>query len=155
MRCRRRSWRDRCRKAALGRRARSEDARIGAQNFAIEFFELKIAGNVGAKRADGVRESGGAKAGMKFLGDRAAADHFAAFENERLEAAFGEIKRGDECVVAAADDNYALSDGHGQFLLPFEREASVFFHSFKMTWLAMRPGAPMMPPPGCVAEPHI
>jgi hypothetical protein len=51
---------------------------------------------------------------MKFLGDGAAADHFAAFEDERLEAAFSEIKSGDESVVPAADENYALSEGHGQ-----------------------------------------
>ncbi len=46
---------------------------------------------------------------MKFLSDGAAANHFAAFEDQRLKAARGEIKRGDECVVAAADENYALS----------------------------------------------
>ena len=51
---------------------------------------------------------------MKFFGDGAAADHFAAFENQGLESALGEIKRGDECVVTAADENYALSDGHVQ-----------------------------------------
>ena len=91
---------------------------------------------------------------MKFLGDGAAADHFAAFQNERLEAALGEIKRGDERVVTAADEHYALSDGHGQFAR-LRAGASDSFQSLRMTWLAMRPGAPMMPPPGCVAEPHI
>ena len=29
------------------------------------------------------------------------------------------------------------------------------FHSFRITWLAIRPGAAMIPPPGCVAEPHM
>jgi hypothetical protein len=62
-----------------------------------------------------VRESGSTKAGMKFLGDRAAANDFAALQNERLEAAFRQVKRGDECVVTTADDDYALSDRHGQF----------------------------------------
>jgi hypothetical protein len=74
--------------------------------------KLQIAGNVGAKRANGVRKCGSAEAGMKFLGDGAATNHFAAFENERLETALGEIERGDESVVAAADESYALSDGH-------------------------------------------
>jgi len=46
---------------------------------------------------------------MKFLGDGAAADHFAAFEDERFEAAFGEIKSGDESVVPTPDENNALS----------------------------------------------
>jgi hypothetical protein len=49
---------------------------------------------------------------MKFLGDGAAADHFTAFKNERFETAFCEIERGDEGIVAAADESYALSDGH-------------------------------------------
>ena len=84
---------------------------------------------------------------MKFFCDRAAADDIAAFENQRLEPALGQIKRGDECVVTTTNENYALSDGHGQF--------AAFFHSFRITWLAMRPFAPMIPPPGCVAEPHI
>jgi hypothetical protein len=51
---------------------------------------------------------------MKLFGDGAAADHFAAFEDQRFEAASGEIKSGDESVVAAADENYALSKRHGQ-----------------------------------------
>jgi hypothetical protein len=75
-------------------------------------MELEIASNVGTNRANGVRKSGGAEAGMKFLGDGAAADHFTAFKNERLETAFCEIERGDEGIVAAADESYALSDGH-------------------------------------------
>src|SRR6202035_5374582 len=130
------------------------------------------------KRANGVRERRGAKAGMKFFGDGAAADKFPAFEDEWLEAASGEIKGGDERVGTAADEHYALSEGHGQFfsadeeagtstacaaewelpeeLAAFERvDLKPLLQSLRMTWLAMRPGAPMMPPPGCVAEPHI
>ena len=49
---------------------------------------------------------------MKFLGDRATTNHFTAFENDRLETALCEIERGNKSVVAAADDSYALSDGH-------------------------------------------
>jgi hypothetical protein len=52
---------------------------------------------------------------MKFLGDRAAANDFTALQNERLEATFRQVKPGDECVVTAANDDYALSDRHGQF----------------------------------------
>src|SRR5580700_3666317 len=134
---------------AIGRG--SEHTRIGAENFAIEFVEVEIAGNVRAKRAYGVRKCGSVEAGMEFFRDGAAANHFAAFENKRLESALCEIKRGDESVVAAADESYALSDGHDQFLLPLERAAFDFFQSLRITWLAMRPGAPMMPPPGWVA----
>src|SRR5580704_2607518 len=79
---------------AIGRG--SEDARIGAENFAIEFVEVEIPGNVRSKRAYGVRKCGSVEAGMEFFRDSAAANHLAAFENKRLEAAFGEIERGDE-----------------------------------------------------------
>src|SRR6266478_705094 len=72
-----------------------EDTRIGAQDLAIEFLELEVAGDVSAKRAEGVREIGRAEARMKFLSDGAAADYFAALEKERLEPALREIERGD------------------------------------------------------------
>jgi len=81
---RRRFWRRRCRKGAPCRQASSKDARIGIENFTIEIIELQIACDIGAQRTERVRESGGAEAGMKFLGDGATADHFAAFEDEGL-----------------------------------------------------------------------
>src|SRR4029077_13855191 len=143
-------------------RCRSENAGIGVKNLAIEFFDLHVASDVGAKRAEGVRESGRVEAGMEFFGNGTAAGEFAAFENQRLEPAPGQIECSDECVVPAADENYALTDGHDQFaalarapddFVTYAREAGD--HCLRMTWLAMRPLAPMMPPPGCVAEPHI
>jgi hypothetical protein len=90
----------------------SEDAGIGAKNLAIEFMKLEVTGNVRAKRADGVGKSGSAETVVKFLGDGAAADHFASFEYEGLESALCEIERGYKGVVAAADNSDALSDGH-------------------------------------------
>src|SRR5260370_123534 len=147
---------------SVGRRR--EDARGGIENFATKFFDLHVARDLCAKRAECMGKRGGLEAGMKFLGDGAAADHFAAFEDEGLEAALGEIKSGDKGVVAAADESHALSKRHGQLAafaaaaeeLDFvQRAREASDHSFKMTWLAMRPLAPMMPPPGCVAEPHI
>ena len=100
-------------RAAVGRRG--EDARIGIEDLPILLVEAHVARDVGAERADGVRKCRGAIAGVKFFGDGAAADNFASFENDGFEAALGEIKSGDECVVTTADDDYALSDGHVQF----------------------------------------
>jgi hypothetical protein len=71
----------------------------------------------------------------------------AAFQHYRPEPALRQIIRGDQRVVTTPDEHNFLSDGHGQF--------AAFFHSFRMTWLAILPLAPMMPPPGCVAEPHM
>src|ERR1700689_69323 len=195
-------------RATVGRR--SEDARIGIKDLQILLVEAHVARDVGAKRTDGVRERRGAIARVKFFGDGTAADDFAAFKNDGFESALCEIESGDECVVTAADDDYALSDGHVQFfslsgamvesdgalatssavsgtslkesvragsscfaagagtggavatagsggaacwwgLAPldaagFERSPGDpppdFFHSLRMTWLAMRPGGP-------------
>ncbi len=150
---------------AIGRRG--EDTRAGIEDFATQLFDLHVPRDFCAKRAKGMGKRGGLEAGMKFLGDGATTDHFAAFEDEGLEATFGEIKSGDESVVTAADKNHALSKRHGQLAafaavvvaaeeLDFvQRAREASDHSFKMTWLAMRPLAPMMPPPGWVAEPHI
>src|SRR5262249_32048550 len=180
-------------RAAAGRERK--ESRIRMQHMAVEFFELHVCGNIGAERADGVRESGSAEAGRKFLGDCAAADNFAALKHHWAEAALGQVESGDERIVTAADEDYALADGHGQLfsanfssagacdgatgLTPevaedgvaafcgppfwseplrasFERaDLKPLLQSFKMTWLAMRPGAPMRPRPGCVAEPHM
>src|SRR4030095_12505351 len=95
---------------------------------------------------------------MKFLGHRSAADHFATLEHHRLETAFRQIKCGDQTVVATADDHYFLPKWHLQF--PARARELVLiseapFHSFRITWLAMRPGAAIIPPPGCVADPHM
>ena len=64
---------------------RSENARIGAQNLAIELVKLQVARYIGSKRTESVRKSRGAEAGMKLLGIALAANYFPAFENDRLE----------------------------------------------------------------------
>ncbi len=139
-------------------RRRREDARIRLQDFAVEGFELHVERNVRTERTERVCERGSVETGMKFLSDGAAADHFAAFEDQGLEAALGEIESGNESVVTAADKSHALSERHSQSAafdaVAVEREEPPF-HPLRITWLAMRPLAPMMPPPGCVAEPHI
>src|SRR5260370_1037473 len=127
-----------------------EEARIGMEHVALELLELHVHGDIGAERADGVREGGSAKAGVKFLGDGAAADeHYALSDGHgqifSTEAGCGWVMAAGG-AVGCADEDFA----------EFERaERKPLLQSFRMTWLAMRPGAPMMPPPGCVAEPHI
>ena len=140
-------------KQSFAVRRRGKDAGIRKKNLAVELFDLHIPCDIGAQRPERVRQRGSAKAGMKFFRDGAAAHHFTAFENQRLEAALGQIESGDERVVASADKHDPLSQWHDQ-LAAFERDAPDF-QFFRMTWLANRPFAPMMPPPGCVHEPHI
>ena len=84
---------------------------------------------------------------MKFLGDRRAAGLRAAFEHQRLESGFGQIEGGDQAVVAAADDDDVALVARPFYAAPLM--------SFRISSAARRPFAPMMPPPGCVADPHM
>src|SRR5215471_18929520 len=117
-----------------------------------------------------MRQSRDAESSVKLLSHGAAANHLAALQHNRLESAFGEVERGDQSIVTTADYRYLLSERHRQFLACADRELVTFareeflppapdadppFQSFRITWLAMRPGAAMIPPPGCVADPHI
>ena len=83
---------------------------------------------------------------MEFFGDGCSADLRSAFEHQRLEARLRQIEGGDQSVVTAADDDdVALSRPW------LGRSLDVFQNSSA----ARRPVAPMMPPPGCVADPHM
>ena len=128
-------------------RGRRKDARVGPEYFQLVAFKAHFAGNVFAQRPQRVRKRRGIKPRMKFLCDRTSADHFAAFEHDGPKPASCQVKRGDQRVVTSPDDHHFLSDGHVQF--------AAFFHSLRITWLAIRPLAPMIPPPGWVADPHI
>lgn len=83
------------------------------------------------------------EAGMEFFSDCRAPDSRASFEDERLVARACEIEGGDQRVLSGSDDDDALSQSQ------FARR------SLRISSAASRPGAPMIPPPGCVAEPHI
>src|SRR5438132_2548007 len=82
---------------------------------------------------------------MEFFGEGSAICRVAAVEDNRLVAGFGEIKRGDQAIVSGGDDHHR-GLGH-QTRPPFQ--------SLRTCRAASRPGAPIMPPPGCVAEPHM
>src|SRR5207248_6636098 len=92
-----------------------------------------------------MRQRGTLEAGMKFFGHGSAAYCLATLEYDGFVAGFGEIKRGDQAVVSGADDHHRVL--RHQMRPPFQ--------SLRICCAASRPGAPMMPPPGCVAEPHI
>ena len=50
---------------------------------------------------------------MKFISDRSPADLISTFENQWLESRFGQVKRGDQPVVPAADDDNVAPAGVG------------------------------------------
>ena len=70
-----------------------------------------------------------------------AADALAALEDDDAAAGPGERGCADEAVVATAGDDHVVAHCR-----PRARRCSS---------AAIRPGAPIRPPPGCAADPHI
>ena len=73
-----------------------------------------------------------------------AAGNIAAFENQRSESGLCQIESSYQTIVSATDDDDAPRFACHQR-----------FHDVSIVFAAFSPGAPMMPPPGCVADPHI
>ena len=97
---------------------------------------------------------------MEFGGRGGAAEPVALLDEQRLEAGFGQIERGDEGVVAGADEDDFAGSGQGMSSAEDLSLENIlgnrpFLKSSRMASAPRRPGAPMMPPPGCVAEPHM
>ena len=109
-------------------------------------LQLHVAHHAGQNRPRGMRQRRTAKAGMKFISHRRAANLRVALDHQRFVSRLGQIKRRDQPIVTAAnDDDVALR--------PHSYAAPLM--SFRISSAARRPFAPMMPPPGCVADPHI
>src|SRR5215813_15366421 len=100
-----------------------------------------------------MRQSRNAESPMELLRHGAAANHLAAFQHDRLESAFSEIEGSDQSIVTTADNHYLLPERHGQFpacaargtvafareeFFPSAPDGDPPFHSFKITWLAIR-----------------
>ena len=84
---------------------RRENASGGFEELDAVAGELHVFDDGGSERAvDGV-EDGGAKAGMEFFGDGGAADGRALLQHERFVSGTGEVKRGNEGILAGADDD--------------------------------------------------
>ena len=108
----------------------------------------EIANDVIAKAANAVGDRR-AHAGRDLLGREQTACTSAPLEDERPEPRFREVRGRDQTVVAASDDDRVVS-------LPCHAQAAFLARSERRTCsAARRPEAPMIPPPGCVAEPHI
>ena len=77
------------------------------------FGQVQLADDLGPEQADDVREDREAEAREDLLGHRGAAEDVALLEDERLEAGPREVRRADQAVVAAADDDRVVALGQG------------------------------------------
>ena len=95
-------------------------------------------------RVDGhrVRQGRQLKARRDSGVDRTAAHDTRRLEHDDPPARARQIRGRDQAVVAASDNDDVVARHYD--LPPFSTASAAF-----------RPGAPMMPPPGCVADPHI
>ena len=76
-------------------------------------LQLHVADDVGPQRSGRVGKRGTTKAGMKFFCDGSAAGLRAALQHQRFVSSFGEVKGGDQPVVAAADDDDVAATASG------------------------------------------
>ena len=89
----------------------------------------------------------------------AAADRWLPFEDERLPSSLGQIGRAGEPVDSRANHDCVVRlIRHQTFANAPARPALPALPALpclEIRIAALRPGAPMMPPPGCVADPHM
>ena len=113
--------------------------------------EPEVAHDLGAQTSHAVGGNRRAHARSDLLGRQQTAGAAAALENERPQPRLRQVRRRDQAVVAGAHDDRVVS------LPRHERPQTAFpSRSERRTWsAARRPDAPMIPPPGCVAAPHI
>src|ERR1700751_4267207 len=126
-------------------RIQRDHAGFGMDQLQAVLLELHVADHVRRNRSRSVRERRAAEARVKFFGNGCAAGLRAAFEHQRLESGLREIEGGDHPVLTATDNDDVALLGHH----------AAPFASLRISSAESRPGAPMMPPPGCVADPHM
>ena len=112
--------------------------------------QAKVADDRGAQPADILDD--GRRLGPHARSPRGddAPQPVAAFEDQDAEARLRQVGARYQAVVSSADDHRVVSRGTVRHAALRDRRAD-----FMACMAAILPGAPMIPPPGCVAEPHI
>ncbi len=116
--------------------------------------ELELLDDRAAEPADGVGDPR-CREPRCDLGSAQDPAHLAgSLEDRHPPAVLREVGGCDEPVVAGADhDDVGPWSGHAYAALPLSPRLPL--RPFSTSSAAIRPGAPMMPPPGWVADPHI
>ena len=83
---------------------RKEGGILGVDAVA-EALQFQVAHDLFLHQAGEVGGGGDAISGPDFFGDGASADQLARFEDDHAAAGAGQIRRGDQSVVAAADND--------------------------------------------------
>src|SRR5688572_22909134 len=112
-------------------------------------FELKFFDHIAPDWPGGVgqRRDGEARRQLALRG--AATDAGALLDHNGAQATLRQPRRTGEPIDAAADYDRIVA------AMRSRRHLWHQWPSFRMRSAAFLPGAPMMPPPGCVADPHM
>jgi hypothetical protein len=126
---------------------RREHPHLGLDRHEALPHQSEIVDHGPSQAADGVHDPGGSETRRELDRVEDPACPVASLEAETLPAGLRQVRRRHEAVVARPDDHGVVSRRHAT--LPFPERAP------RSSSAAIRPGAPMIPPPGWVAEPHI
>ena len=125
-------------------RIQSQDANFRTDHRKSAFLKLQFARNApeqGTGRMGNCRTS---KSGRQLLGDCRSANDSPALQYQRSKPGPGQIACGHQTVMPSTNHDDGLSLARHYRL-----------QSLKIFRAAFSPDAPIMPPPGCVAEPHM
>lgn len=101
--------------ASVGKRA--EGGRIARQQLEPVAVERELADDARSQQAADVARRRDLEAGPRFFRHAGAAEHVATLEHQDLEARPGQVRRGDQPVVAGTDhDDVVRGGGHGDAL---------------------------------------
>ena len=121
-----------------------QDANIRIDHHESMLIKLQLFGNAPEQRTGRMGEGRTKESGRQLLGDCRSANHRAALQHQRSKPGFSQVAGGHQTVMPSANHHDRLS------LARHYR-----FQSLKIFLAAFSPDAPIMPPPGCVADPHI
>ncbi len=91
-----------------------ERGRVPGQHLEAVPLEIEIPDDLGPEQAVDVGGRGHLEAGPQLLGDAGAAQHFAALEYQHFDPGPGEVRGGDQTVVATADNDEVVGRGHAR-----------------------------------------
>src|SRR4051794_35916479 len=116
-------------------------------------LQVEVALDRSAEATDGMGQRRHADARCELGRVRGPADALATLQDERSKAATREIRRADEGVMARADEDCVPRPGRAA-TRHARRRPGTRRRLARSSSAAMRPFAPMIPPPGWVDEPH-
>ena len=117
-------------------------------------LEIEVADDRRPQPPDGVGQGRYPGARCQFGGRGRTAHRRAPFEDHGPQPGLPQVRGGDQAVVPATDDDRVVAVRRGGVAPVDQRQAAFRPRARRTSSAAIRPLAPMIPPPGWVDEPH-